>query len=359
MSYNIKIGKVIKYLQTKGWTLRTYGDLAFNISIASKGEQFEIMIPRKETLPDYEFRIEQLIKSLSSIEGRTADEIKGEIENIGFDVLNFRFIAEQYSSGMPLDDFTSAVDKIYDIFKFETCSELNPQSQYTNTYDEAKELLSHCEVPQTEKGSYIIKLKVPLGETYRKEIRKEDEYIRFLGRNTILRMLTGINEAKDINLTDEKEFRETYGKKLNRNTCKAIRELIDDVKGAIIEINTKWDSSKPVQTTPPAPKLTQKDIQIFETMETYLTKIPDDEEKMIQGKITDMRRSKENDKEQTITIYDINLNRNIYVDLKVEDYERACSLYAKISDVYVRGKLKRRARWVLENYRNFGIQPTL
>jgi hypothetical protein len=94
MNYNIKISKIIKYLQHKGWTIQDYGNLAYKISIISKSEEFDIIIPKKETLPDYEFRVEQLIKSLSSIEGRNIDDIRGEIENIGFDVLKFRFVAE-------------------------------------------------------------------------------------------------------------------------------------------------------------------------------------------------------------------------------------------------------------------------
>lgn len=324
--YDIKLNNVLKYLQNKGWQINEYSDLAYKITLTSKGEDFDIIIPKKEKTLDYGFRIEQLIHSLSSIEERDANVIFQEIENMGFDILGFRFIAEDYEGTLPLNNFTNAVEKIYGMIKFEACSELNPQSQYTNTYDDARDLLKYCEVPQTEKGSYIINIKVPLGETYMKEIKKEYEYLRFLGRNTIARLIAGINEAKDTNLTNERHFRETYDKKLNRNTCKIISDLIDDFKNAKIEINAKWDVSKPISDVSNTAKLSERDKDIFKTMENYLKRIPEYEEKIIKGKIIDMKRSKDNEREQTIVIYDGDFNRNVYVKLKENDYENACNL---------------------------------
>lgn len=358
--YNLKLVSIKKYLQNKGWSITEDNDHFYKISLISKGENFDIIIPKKENTFDYEFRVEQLIRSLSSIEKRNTEEIMQEIQNIGYDTVKFRFISEKYEGTMPLDNFADAVDKIYDIIKFEACSELNPQSQYTNPYDEAKTLVSHCEVPQTEKGSYIININVPLGETYL-QIKKDDEYLRFLGRNTLIRMLSGINEAKEINLTNEKSFNDSYNKKLNRNTCKAIKELLEDVKGAKIEINTRWDISRPLATTPPEnAKITEADKEKFATMEEYLVKIPEDEEKIINGVIQDMRRSKDNDKEQTITVYDSSLNRNVYIELREESYDMTCNLYRKIASVSVKGILKKKnSKWILENYNYFGAQLAL
>jgi hypothetical protein len=362
MTYNLRLVSVRGYLEKKGWTIIQYNSLADKIMLNSEGEDFEIIIPNKEDMPDYNFRIEQLVNSLGSIEKRSANQISEEIENMGFDIMQFRFISDKYEAGtMPLTNFAKAIESIDDMIRFEACSELNPASQYTNPYEEAKVLMTNCEVAQTQKGSYIVNVRVPLGETYLKDIQKEQEYLRFLGRKTIKRLLTGISEAKKINLSNEKSFRETYDKKLNKQSCKAINELIENLKNAEVEINTKWDFSKPVDIElPEKTKLSQEDKEIFKTMENYLVKIPEDEEKTIKGIITDMRRSKDNDKEQTVSIYDSNLNRNIYVELSVESYERACNLYAKISNVSVRGILKKKnSKWILEDYKDFGIQPTL
>lgn len=362
MTYNFRLVSVKTYLEKKGWVISQYNRLADKITLNSDGEEFEIIIPNKEDVPDYSFRIEQLINSLSSIEKRSASQISEEIENMGFDIMQFRFVSDKYEAGtMPLTNFAKAIESIDDMIRFEACSELNPQSQYTNPYEEAKELVANCEIAQTQKGSYIVNVRVPLGETYLKTIKKEDEYLRFLGRKTISRLLTGISEAKNVDLSNEKGFKEKYDKKLNKQACKAINELIDNLKNAVVEINTKWDFSRPVEIElPEKTTLSEKDKEIFETMENYLVKIPEDEEKTIKGIITNMKRSKDNDKEQTVSIYDSNLNRNIYVELSAESYEMACTLYAKISNVSVRGILKKKnSKWVLEDYKDFVMQPTL
>ena len=363
MTYNLRLVNLKDYLVKKGWTITEYNRLADRITLNSEGEEFEIIIPKREDTPDYNFRIEQLINSLSSIENRGNNQILEEIENIGFDMMQFHFISDKYTAGtMPLTNFAKAIESIDDMIRFEACSELNPLSQYTNPYDEAKGLVANCEIAQTQKGSYIVNVRVPLGETYLKgELQKEQEYLRFLGRKTINRLLLGINEAKKINLSNEKSFRETYDKKLNKQSCKAINELIDNLNNSIVEINTKWDFSKPFEIkVPEKTNLSNKDKEIFETMESYLVKIPEDEEKTINGILTDMKRSKDNEKEQTVTIYDSNLNRNVYVELNEESYERACNLYAKIGNVSVKGILKKKnSKWVLEEYKDFGIQQAL
>lgn len=362
MNYKLKLISIKNYLKERGWVIQMQNQLANKITLTSNGENFEIIIPNSENISDYEFRMEQLIMSLSAIEGRDANQILSDIKNIGFDIMQFHFISNKFDEGtMPLSSFAKAVESIDDIIRFEACSELNPQSQYTNPYGEAKDLIEHCEIDQTQKGSYIINVRVPLGETYLKTIKREQEYLRFLGRKTIERLLSGINEAKTLNLSSDIHFKETYDKKLNKQSCKAIKNLISNLKSAKVQINTKWDFSKPLEIeVPERAELLEQDKAIFETMEKYLVKIPERAEKMINGKIVDMKRNRDNDREQTITIYDDNLNRNVYLDISPENYELACRLYEGISSISVRGILiKRNGKWVLTDYRDFGIQPTL
>lgn len=360
MTYKLKLISIKYYLKKKGWVIQEQNKLVNKITLTSNGENFEIIIPNTESISDYGFRMEQLIMSLSSIEGRDANQILSEIENMGFDIMQFRFISDIFGEGiMPLSSFAKAVDSIDNMIRFSACSELNPQSQYTNPYDEAKNLMAHCEIAQTQKGSYIVNVRVPLGETYLKTINKEQEYLRFLGRKAIGRLLSGINEAKTVDLSSDTHFKETYDKKLNKQSCKAIKDLISDLKSVKVQINTKWDFSKPLEIeVPEKTELSERDKAIFETMEAYLVKISERTEKTINGIITDMRRNKDNDKEQTITIYDSNLNRNVYLEIRSESYELVCRLYEKINSVSVKGILtKRNGKWVLDDYRDFSIQP--
>ena len=360
MGYNLKLGNIKRYLQFKGWAISDYGNLAYKINIILEEETYDIIIPKKETLPDYGFRVQQLIESLSAIEKRNANEIIADIDNIGFDIMQFRFISEKFDYTMPLSNFAVAVDKIKDIIKFEACSELNLASSYTNPYPEARDLVAHCEIAQTAKGSYVVNVLVPLGETYL-EMTNETEYLRHLGRRTIARTLTGIKETESLDLTDAEYFKNNYDKKLNKNTCQALKELTDELKEAKLEMNAKWDFSKvSIIAQPSSVRISGSDKDKFAIMENYLVSMPEDERKRIKGKIIDLKRDRENYREQTITIYDENLNRNITIELKENDYRKAIQFYESIAEVELKGVLKmKNNRWSLEEYTEFNIQGIL
>jgi len=83
MKYKIKLDSLKKYLTNKGWAITKIDSKASKISVNIRGEQFDIIIPNRESLPDYRIRIHYLLKSLSSIEGREYSKILEEIQNFG------------------------------------------------------------------------------------------------------------------------------------------------------------------------------------------------------------------------------------------------------------------------------------
>lgn len=105
MINKISLNNLKKYLEARKWKIINIDPKSNKITNVIDNEEFEIIIPNKEDLPDYTFRINQLLESLSSIERRNYDEIVEEINDIGYDTLQIRFIEEQkYQGGIPLKD---------------------------------------------------------------------------------------------------------------------------------------------------------------------------------------------------------------------------------------------------------------
>jgi hypothetical protein len=75
----IPLENVMKYLRGKGWRIESWNGYMNRISIISEGETFDIFLPNKEELKDYDFRIQQLLGGLSSIERRDVPDIAREI----------------------------------------------------------------------------------------------------------------------------------------------------------------------------------------------------------------------------------------------------------------------------------------
>jgi len=235
----------------------------------------------------------------------------------------------------------------------------NAQSKYQKPYEEASNLVDNCQLAQTSVGSYIFNIKMPLRETYLK-IGEGEEYLKDLGRRTIIRILSGIKEAKDLTtLGDEAIFKENYDKKLNKNTCDAIKNLITGLQEITIQMGAKWDKLMQLDTLPPENvNITHNDKERFEKMSDYLKDIQIAEEKVLVGEIKKLWRE---GNIETIIIYDNKLKRNVYIELKHNDYITALEIHKNRSAIItIKGILdKEGIKWVLRNYREFNQQMFL
>ncbi|MBI4146121.1 hypothetical protein HY489_02170 [Candidatus Woesearchaeota archaeon] len=362
MPFKLKLVNVHKYLELKGWNRTTFNDKLDTISITLDGEPIQIVIPKYEMLPDYRARIKLLIDSLSSIEDRTVQAIHDDILNVGYDVMKIRFEASKTQEGtIPLNDVIPALQDVKDMLTYGACSILNTKSQYTKPYNEASELIRNCEFAQTEIGSFVIAIRVPSAETYLVNIGADQEYLEDLGRKTITRLISGVNDVDGLNLEDEQKFREQYDEKLNKNVCVAISKLIEDENGFNLSITAKWDvTKKPDVAAPSSAEIKATSYKRFNTIAHYLKKIPEEKTLTITGTIRKMQRidriSRTTEEKRLITVTVPSLKRNVHILLDDEEYKVACNAHRDVKNVTVTGFLnKRRAHWFLDRPKGFKV----
>ena len=215
MASQIKVTNLKKYLQEKGWEILA-ANLSFNkITKAIGDEQIILQIPIRESLPDYQSRVKDIIETIATLENLSSEEVHENIKNIGYDLMKIRFEAAKTSEGtIPLNDFVGAINNVKKILTFGACSEIQEKSQYRKPFNDAQELIDNCEFAQTEAGSFVISIRVPLGKTYLITLDDDNSHLRDLGRKTVARLVEGIKEAEDMTIDDEETFRENYNKKL-------------------------------------------------------------------------------------------------------------------------------------------------
>jgi hypothetical protein len=317
------------------------------------GKNIEIIIPAKEDIDDYEYRITQLIQILASLENKTTDELISQINNLGFDILKYRFKSAKNTQGtFPLIDFPDMIENVKNSIKYSICSEIREESQFRRPFHLSEILMSKCEIGQSEIGSYVIVVKIPS-----KAILKDEE--KDLGRKTVERIMTGIKEFEEMKVDNENEFRKTYNKKLNKNVFDAISKLLEKNGDRFdIEISAKWDYA-----LKPKEKITSKsEIKYSEhykkinRVSSYLRNIPASKQMMVEGfiEILKNREVDSPDKKRLIIIADTKEKKKVYVWLTETEYKRACDAHRDLRKVRISGFLnKKETHWILEQPENF------
>jgi len=357
----ITVKRLKEYLLYKGWKIDTFNENLDKIFLES--EKIEIIIPNRESLLDYPKRIGDLLVSLSTVENKEKEEIAESIINFGYDLLKMRFINSKVGDGaIPLEYANTAIKQIVDVIKYSACSEIFPQSRYKTPYKEARDLIKNCELAQTEIGSFIIKIRIPLDDTYLKKQKIKKEFIEDLGRKTINRLIDGLDGVDKINLSSESKFKETYDEKLNKNVCDAMsRLLIDKDEGLSLEISARWNTEKELkQKLKSFTKIDSNEYyQKLRKMSVLLEHIPDTKEILIEGRIQDLKRQQEEGvkyEKRLIHVFSTDQKKIIYILLGESDYKRACDAHRDKKQIKIKGILiQKKGRWFLENPKSFEI----
>lgn len=362
MEHNISPENLHKYLQINSWTLGAYNDKFDRASKQYDGESFDLVIPKTKDLPEFESRVRDILNSLGALENCSPTVIAEKIANIGYDLMKIRFIAAETKEGtIPLQYFIGAINNVKQFLTYGACAEIQPKSQYRGKiFEDAKHLIDNCQFAQTEIGSFKIIIRVPLGKTYLPSIDEDNEYLRDLGRRTIVRLIEGIREAEQLPVEDENIFRETYNKKLNRNVCDAITKMISREDGFDLEITTNWDGVQPPmeELDSEAEIQAQTHFRKFTRMASWLKKINEDEDTTIRGYVEKLHlRGRATPSESRLITIDVpSLKRKVYLHLNPDDYHTAVQSHDPPQMVEVIGRLNKKTQhWVLDNPTNFRV----
>ena len=356
MTPMVKFDDFKKYLEIKKWRIEHRGKF---IKISRKfDELIELLAPGTEELPDYDSRIREMINAICTLEEKKFEEVFEEISSIGYDLMKLRFVGSKTEKGtIPFKYFTRAMPHVESVLMYGACSEIEQKSQYKKPFDDAQELIKNCEFAQTEKGSFLMSIKVPLGKTYLGEIDEDNRYLEDLGRKTIVRIVEGIKEVEKMDVANEEIFRKNYDKKLNKNVCQAISEILSTEEDFQVDVRLKWDITESADLAfPSEAKLESNQREKFKIMASWLEKITEEQEAAISGQIFQLLRV--SGEKHLIKIYDEKLKRKVgfYVAEKSPMLEKVCDAYRKKQKTQATGILnKRKQEWFLDGLTNFEV----
>ncbi len=361
---SIKIEDFDLYLRACGWgsefengRIKTYWN--------PKHDSVEIVLPQKQLASDYELAVGLAVELLAATEARDERDIIAQVLHPRHDILRFRVASEDNKDGTldlvsGLDLFSGVENAVLSSAR----SVLRPQPYYTSLkVGNAERLLNACRLGQTQEGSYIVTVLVPL--QLPAEASDNDEALFKEGSTTSFSRRVTMNlldSAGELCISDAFAESTDVPIKISSNLCEALETMHPSEVPTSLTIRSIWSPLEPVLGNTPSsveirdevfPKIRNLAVRL---RPTFLPKVSN-----YLGKV-EVLKGKENDQnlmEGEIVIAFLeegNETRRAHLKLSTHDYELACDAHKKALHVEVSGTLLRnRTHYYIQNYSNFRV----
>jgi hypothetical protein len=354
--------EVQAYVKAKGW-LRVPNrrpELAvFHREV--NGEMEGLVIPQDPDLVDYAQAMNEAVRTLALIEGRTPGAVIDDLLLPAADVIRFRVISNAAEEGvLPLEDAVRLFGGVRKALLSSACTAVHPQSVHPRlSRSQAKEMVDACKLG-VEKGSFVARVVCPL-DAVESEERIEAPSPPFV-RKATQSLLQGANEIVSALIAGDPDrlAQPEMAKYLSANLCEAILEMQPNQgDGSILEISASWAPILPAEAgVPQQVRLRREHFQAIERTINALRPLAPPQRAVYVGHVETLMGAPDADGnmagEVSLRIVDDDELLRVRVNLNVEDYLIACDAHRDHLAVSSRGELRRGARvHRLLDYRDF------
>jgi hypothetical protein len=240
----VRPSDVQQYLRHRGWSpgREPRGDVAE--FVRPLGEtSLKVRVLLDPDFSDYALRMAELIDVLSRHEQRPFMEILDDLLNPPGDRIRFRLFSESTRSGsIPLDDSIRLRQAAKQLFLAAAHSALKPQRHFARlSQAPALELMQECRETQTQRGSYVTSLLVPVTPSVG-DVELEDPYAR-----RVTQMLMGalVETARSVESGEPRTLLERASAGVSSNFLAALAELRPGGERSFVQIDVGWSRARP------------------------------------------------------------------------------------------------------------------
>jgi hypothetical protein len=197
---------------------------------------------------DYALRMAELVDSLARFENRPFFEVLNDLLIPPGDRLRFRVFSESTRSGtISLDDSIRLRQATRQLFLASAHSTLKPQRHFARLAQApALELLQECRETQTERGSYVTSLLVPVTPPVG-ALELEDPYAR---RVTQTLMGALVETSRSVEAGEPATLLERAEAGVSSNFLAALADMRPSGERSFIEIDASWSRARPEPRLP-------------------------------------------------------------------------------------------------------------
>lgn len=262
----IKPEEITKYLEAHGW--QVVGRLPGKATTwefvegNSSADQLNVLVPITTSFADYALRINNLIDTLAEVEQRPSIDIYRDLLTVDEDVLRVRAIHPEAEDGtIPLRDAYKLIDGTYKMLEA-AASVVDQKRPYLPSRKPAEvtHFLETARIGQTEIGSYVVVVHLPLNEieTVPQQTSSEsqnDHHEEPFSRRVMttladaLTTLRGMSSSTDMEQAGENEVEANLDRFVEHGgtaeLCEAVETLNRSVQEQQVELNFAWSKTLP------------------------------------------------------------------------------------------------------------------
>ncbi len=356
VSLSVGPNEITTYLSRSGWTKAEGGRVA-EVWIPNaqrkvvQNTSYELLVPLIETAPDFEVRVEILLRNLQRLEQRPSDEIRFDISRQFVDVMDVSAEHDLDSSVFPLEASHKLFLSAKRMVVAAAAATLKRRGYFGHSVpqrarDQAKNVL----VGHTKPGSYVVpvisRAFVPEAPWQGDQPRlvEEVEQAAF-DRRTLVTLVRGLSVLYELAVTSDRrptnsQIYDGVGEGLSYELCNSVLLSLRDPAVEAFDAGFKW--------APAVSRPREQDeafVFPFGAKENLsyvaqgLRRDEEDREHVIYGWV-EMLSSKAEDTGGRVNVHAVvgGRHRAVRMQLDAEDYEKAVASHKRQS-VVVRGDL--------------------
>jgi hypothetical protein len=347
----LKPEDVVRYLSSKGW--RQAGDLNGRATIWELGRRdSEVVVPVSDRFRDFPQRMYEVVQTLAEVEERPEPEILRNLATPSTDRQYFRLFPDAPPGMIPAADAAEAFQGVRELFIAAAYAEHYPRAGFTlpNSKPRVVQEFPEKALLSTAAGSFVISAQVPLPSSDDTLFSTVDAF----ERRVLLRLRRALFSARAAaeEASDQAEltpFEERTDDGVSKTLCQALARFGGLDRNRPFEIEFDWADAVPTRV-PNAPVRFEGDqVSMLAHAAEDLGRQPRTEPAQMRGRVRTMER--DHPREQgwvvvrgLLTVRGISMNRQVWVPLSPDDYDRALRAHGQGLEVRISGSLTRTGR---------------
>ena len=352
------------YLMAHGWT-KTGRYRIDRGDVYGRSESREtVLVPASTRFADFPVRIRQLAETVARTEDRRPSAVLADLSLAATDLIRVRLPRAHDDHSLALDAGIDLLSESRMLLLAAACSALRPQRRFrAGRHERASAYLGGVRLGQTEPGSFVVNLLVPVAPPLAEPDQThlfEPPFERRANR-TLVTGLRAAREATDlVNRGDGiQAFDQRVADGVSANLCSAAATLID--VGGGLEVAVSWALTRPTSEERDEQRATVSfeppDAPVLREAARSLSDRQERIDERIEGYVSALARDQsEPEGRATIKAVLDGVLTSVKADFNPSEYSTITKAHDNRWSVSIEGDLRREGqRWHLSNPRDLTV----
>jgi len=219
----------------------------------------------------------EVAERLAKADNRTIESVIEDLASSNSDVLRYRIVSDDSKGGsISLEGASDLLSGAKQMISAAACSVVNPVTHHPRTDRiDARQLIQHARMGQTEIGSFVLKILCPLDSAKDSPLLSETQPFTRLVTTLLMRatsnLINGIEQGT-IDSILETQSRVPERPEITSNLCKGLMDIRGESNSGEIELSIQWASSM-LLPQPQVPSIIRIPMDYFPEIEKVHRKL--------------------------------------------------------------------------------------